>query len=173
MTSKQVTKYMFTEGKIKRQLRPGIFGFDYNKYTADFVIWFDPSNPTNLGWDPVYSELQVVSDQLYPQTTTDALIKDAESIVSKLVGQNSAVKSDHLATCKGRNAIFRGKHVRTDFATKQFKAWALTWVVGADPLLFLGLGYTEVAGVKRSRLKSARISTTRFRWWISPTWIIS
>ena len=150
--------YVYGKARLNGNYGRVFFGFDYNKYTADFGCDFtDPSNPTNLGWDPVYSELQVVSDTTYPQTTTDAyLIKDAaESIVSKLVGQNSAVKSDYLATCKGRNAIFRGKHVRGyDFATKQFSMSFDEWWKGADPLLFLGLGYTEVAGVKKIEIEN-------------------
>lgn len=101
--------------------------------------------------------LEILADTTYPQTTTDAyLIKDAaESIVSKLVGQNSAVKSDYLATCKGRNAIFRGKHVRGyDFATKQFSMSFDEWWKGANPLLFLGLGYTQVGGVKMIEIEN-------------------
>jgi len=96
------------------------------------------------------------ADTTYEETSTDAyLIKDAaESIVSKLVGQNAAVKSDYLDTCKGFNAIFRGKHVRGyDFATKQFSMSFEEWWKGANPLLFLGLGYTEVAGVKKIEIE--------------------
>lgn len=106
---------------------------------------------------PAYTSLEITASTTYKQTSTDAyLIKDAaEAIVSKLVGQNSAVKSDYLATCKGRNAIFRGKHVRGyDFATKQFSMSFEEWWKGANPLLFLGLGYTEVAGVKKIEIEN-------------------
>lgn len=106
---------------------------------------------------PAYTSLEITASTTYKQTSTDAyLIKDAaEAIVSKLVGQNSAVKSDYLGTCKGRNAIFRGKHVRGyDFATKQFSMSFEEWWKGANPLLFLGLGYTEVAGVKKIEIEN-------------------
>ena len=105
---------------------------------------------------PAYTSLEITASTTYKETTTDAyLIKDAaEAILSKLVGQNSAVKSTYLSTCLGRNAIFRGKHVRGyDFATKQFSMSFEEWWKGANPLLFLGLGYTEVAGVKKIEIE--------------------
>lgn len=110
-----------------------------------------PSGETKPTW------LEIEGNTVYPETVTDAyLIKDAaESIISKLVGQDAAVKSDYLDTCKGYNAIFRGKHVRGfDFATKQMSMSMDEWWKGANPLLFLGLGYTEVAGVKKIEIEN-------------------
>lgn len=106
--------------------------------------------------DPA-SECELTADTVYEDTSTDAyLIKDAaESIVSKIVGQNAAVKSDYLDTEKGYNAIFRGKHLRGyDFSTKQFSMNFKEWWEGANPLLFLGLGYTEVAGIKKVEIEN-------------------
>ena len=122
--------------------------------TATYFSDYDTDPGAPQVW--TYTSLTITADTTYQQTTTDAyLIKDAaEAIVSKLVGQNSAVKSDYLATCKGRNAIFRGKHVRGyDFTTKQFSMSFEEWWKGANPLLFLGLGYTEVAGVKKIEIE--------------------
>lgn len=102
------------------------------------------------------SYLKITANTVFDDTETDAyLIKDAaESIVSKLVGQNAAVKSDYLDTCKGYNAIFRGKHLRGyDFATKQFSMSWVEWWRGANPLLFLGAGYTSVLGVKKIEIE--------------------
>lgn len=109
-----------------------------------------PSAETKPTW------LEITGSTVAPDTTTDAfLIKDAaESIISKIVGQDAAVKSDYLDTCRGYNAIFRGKHIRGwDFATKQFSMSFDEWWKGANPLLFLGLGYTEVAGVKKIEIE--------------------
>lgn len=93
-------------------------------------------------------------------TTTDSetdayLIKDAaESILSKVTGQNSAVLSDTLDSCKGLNAVARGKHIRGyTFAQKAMAMSFDDWWSCYEPLLNLGLGYEEVAGVKKIRIE--------------------
>ena len=123
--------YVYGKAKIKRQLRPGIFDSitTNTQLTLGAILLTLQSN--QFRWDPVYSELQVVSDTTYPQTTTDAyLIKDAaESIVSKLVGQNSAVKSDTSRPVKDVTQSSRGKHVGLWFRNKaiQHELWRGWW----------------------------------------------
>lgn len=125
------------------------------------------NNTTTTQWSGAVSVLQfngitesylrIVANTTFDETETDAyLIKDAaESIVSKLVGQNSVIKSDYLDTCKGYNAIFRGKHLRGwNFSDKQMSMSMDEWWKGADPLLFLGLGYTSVLGVKKIEIEN-------------------
>ncbi|MBX4188402.1 MAG: hypothetical protein KW793_04715, partial [Candidatus Doudnabacteria bacterium] len=143
--------------------RVRIYGrFLSSQTVLEFVTWgltdyaagdlsLIPPWPSSIG-----SYIRCTADTSFVDTETDAyLIKDAaESIISKLVGQNAVVKSDYLDTCKGHNAIFRGKHVRGyDFATKQFSMSWEEWWKGADPLLFLGLSYTEVLGVKKIEIE--------------------
>jgi len=132
-------------------------------FSHEWLFW-GVSDYTSISTATLYSKFpgqlgsffNIEADTIAPDTNTDAfLIKDAaESIISKLVGQDAAVKSDYLDTCKGENAIFRGKHIRGyDFATKQFSMSFEEWWKGANPLLFLGLGYTEVAGVKKIEIE--------------------
>jgi hypothetical protein len=93
----------------------------------------------------------------FEDTETDAfLIKDAaESILSKIVGQDSVVSSTFFSTCKRLYAIMKLKHVRGyAFAEKaMFMTWN-DWWKGAEPILNLGLGYSEVAGVKKIKIGS-------------------
>lgn len=129
----------------------------YWEYTggsnSTFVVLYDGSTIFS-GVDPqvINPDLTINGDTVFIQTSTDAyLIKNAlKSIVSKVCCQDDAVLSDYLDTCAGQNAIFRGKHNRGySFDQKPFTMSMNEWWKGADPLLFLGLGYTEVMGVKK------------------------
>lgn len=163
-TNPGFTRYTYNTGLLN--LTKGEVIRVYGETTLDFfkvIIWgtdgltFSSSDgdlnyPTGAQGSWITGE----SNTIYQETLTDAyLIKDAaESIISKLVGQNAAVKSDYLDTCKGHNAIFRGKHIRgNDFATKQLSMSFEEWWKGANPLLFLGLGYTTVLGVKKIEIE--------------------
>lgn len=128
-----------------------------------YVVWnvsHEDVGPTtgniNFQFD-IDLNIEAVQNSTMPDTSTDAyLIKDAaESILSKIVGRDSVVKSDVLTnTCKRLRAIMRGKHVRgynmsgnsNPDLNKEFFMKFDEWFEGASPLLFLGLGYTEVGG---------------------------
>lgn len=142
--------YMLGRDTEEIQLSGGGFGGWTNGGDKVDLVSFQANYNTE-------SYLKITADTTYPDTETDAfLIKDAaESIISKLVGQDAVVKSDFLDACAGQNAIFRGKHLRGfSFATKKlFMTWE-EWWKGAAPLLFLGLGYTEVAGVKKIEIEN-------------------
>lgn len=129
----------------------------YWEYTGatftTFVVFYD-NLPYFSGTDPQIANpvFTLNGNTVFVQTSTDAyLIKDAlKSVVSKIACQDNAIVSDYLDTCAGRNAIFRGKHNRGySFDQKPFTMSFNEWWKGADPLLFLGLGYTEVLGVKK------------------------
>lgn len=101
--------------------------------------------------------IDIESVTTYEDTTTDAyLIKDAfESVLSKIIGQNSVIESTMFTTCKRLNAVFRGIHGRgfsfTDrpFTTSFDELWK-----GFEPVANIGLGYTEVAGVKKIQIEN-------------------
>jgi len=93
----------------------------------------------------------------YVDTTTDAyLIKDAfESVLSKIIGQNSVIESTMFTTCKRLNAVFRGIHGRGfAFADKPFTTSFDELWKGFEPVANIGLGYTEVAGVKKIQIEN-------------------
>lgn len=106
---------------------------------------------------PQYTTLTITALTTFQDTETDAfLIRDAaESILSKIVGQDSVVLSTFFGTCKRLYAIMKIKHVRGyTFAQKaMFMTWN-DWWKGAEPILNLGLGYSEVAGVKKIKIGS-------------------
>jgi hypothetical protein len=122
------------------------------------IIHFDEFTFPNIpSGENIPTYIDLTGNTIFDETETDAyLIKDAaESILSKIVGRDSVVKSDVLTnTCKRLRAIMRGKHVRgynmsgnsNPDLNKEFFMKFDEWFEGANPLLFLGLGYTEVGG---------------------------
>lgn len=113
---------------------------------------------TNIGSVPSGSSnptyMDISANTIFVDTETDAyLIKDAaESILSKLVGADSVVSSNVLTSdCKRLRAIMKGLHVRGYFMSgsgnpdlnKNFFMKFDDWWEGAQPLLALGLGYTD------------------------------
>jgi len=112
----------------------------------------------NFYWsNQYYSFLTVVSTTSYIDTDTDAyLIKDAfESVLSKIIGQNSVIESTMFTTCKRLNAVFRGIHGRGfSFADKPFTTSFDELWKGFEPVANIGLGYTEVAGVKKIQIEN-------------------
>lgn len=127
--------------------------------SAVSTMSFFPDYDSDLGapYDPVYTQLEITADTIFPDSTTDAyLIKDAfESVLSKIIGQNSVIESTMFTTCKRLNAVFRGMHGRgysfTDkpFTTSFDELWR-----GFEPVANTGLGYTEVAGVKKIQIEN-------------------
>lgn len=103
-----------------------------------------------------FSFLNLEVTTSYIDTTTDAyLIKDAaESILSKIVGQNAVVESTMFAGCKRLYAVMRGKHVRGyDFTTKKlFMSFKELWDV-IEPCINIGLSYDIVSSVKKIRIE--------------------
>ncbi len=101
--------------------------------------------------------LEISQETYIEDTETDAyLIKDAfESVLSKIIGQDDVVESTMFTTCKRLNAVFRGIHGRgfafTDkpFTTSFDELWK-----GFEPVANIGLGYTEVAGVKKIQIEN-------------------
>ena len=130
---------------------------------CDFI---GPSNPTNLGWDPVYSELQCCFRHnlsykhngcpTWSWTRPRALFQSSRD-------KTQQSNPDYLATCKGRNAIFRGKHVRATISQQSNSVMSFDEWKGADPLLFLGLSYTEVAGLEDRDHEKRAYFMTNFR----------
>jgi len=111
---------------------------------------FFPDYDSDLGapYSPVYTELEITAKTIFQDTTTDAyLLKDAaESILSKITGNDGVLVSNVLDACQGLNAIARGKHIRGySFTDKAFTMSFDDWWKGAEPILNLGLGYTENA----------------------------
>lgn len=113
-----------------------------------------PDYDSDLGapYSPVYTELSVIGDTIFQDTETDAyLIKDAfESVLSKIIGQDSVLQSTMFGTCKRLNAIFRGIHGRgLTFTQKPFTTSFDELWEGFEPVVNCGFGYSEVAGVKK------------------------
>lgn len=99
----------------------------------------------NFYWTNLYFsflDIDVTTD--YPKTQTNAYkIKDAaESILSKIIGQDSVLVSNKLDTCSGYNALAKGIHVRGNSMTTKKPFMSLDeWWAGVNPLYCLGLGY--------------------------------
>jgi len=92
--------------------------------------------------------ISITSATTYKDTTCDAyLLKDAaESILSKTTGNDGVLVSTILDTCQGLNAISKIKNIRGYlFAEKAITMSFDEWWKGAEPILNLGLGYTENA----------------------------
>lgn len=95
---------------------------------------------------PTYFKIH--ADTVFQDTETEAfVIKDAaESILSKLIGQNNIVTSDYLDSCAGLYAIMKGLHVRGySLADKQFSLSFDDWWKGVEPILNLGLSYENTS----------------------------
>lgn len=109
---------------------------------------------TSPGFTPVYTELTVTADTTYPSTTVSTYqIHDAaNSIVSKLVGVNTPVASDYLSGdygCAGNYTLTKGLYIRGyAIADKPFFMSFDQWWAGANPILNLGLGYIDNAGIE-------------------------
>lgn len=126
--------------------------------SAVSTMSYFPDYDSDLGapYDPVYTQLEIVAKTVFPDTTTDAyLIKDAaESVLSKIVGQDAVVASTMFAGCKRLYTITRGKHIRGEsYSSKKmflsFKEW---WDV-VEPCLNIGLSYDLVSSVKKIRIE--------------------
>jgi hypothetical protein len=94
------------------------------------------------------SYINITANTISPDTETESfLIKDAaESILSKLIGQNNVVTSDYLDSCAGLYAIMKGLHVRGySLADKQFSLSFDDWWKGVEPILNLGLAYENTS----------------------------
>ncbi len=90
--------------------------------------------------------LTIVADTTYLDTDCEAfqIGAAAESIVSKLVGQNSVISSNYIlsSNCGAYYALTRGLNVRGYSLTdKPFTMSFDDWWAGANPVLNLGLGY--------------------------------
>lgn len=94
------------------------------------------------------SYINITANTISPDTETESfLIKDAaESILSKLIGQNNVITSDYLDSCAGLYAIMKGLHVRGySLADKQFSLSFDDWWKGVEPILNLGLTYENTS----------------------------
>lgn len=92
------------------------------------------------------TRLLVTADTVYEDSQTDSfLLKDAaESILSKITGNDGVITSNALDNIRGKVALSLGKHIRGyEFSEKPFSmSWEEFWK-GAKPLAALGLGYVE------------------------------
>lgn len=114
---------------------------------------------TQINFQPFYfnsgfftTSFTVVADTNYPDTETDAyLIKDAaESILSKIIGQDEVLVSEKLDSCAGFNAITKGKHIRGyPFSDKIISLSFEDWWFALEPLYNFGLGYKTVGEEKK------------------------
>lgn len=90
------------------------------------------------------SFIEVIADTEFKPTTTDAYkIKDAaESVLSKIIGQDNVLISNKLDTCSGYNAVAKGIHIRGNSMTTKKPFMSLDeWWAGVNPLYCLGIGY--------------------------------
>jgi len=121
---------------------------DEIKVYGTFAITLASSG--SITYEIGFENLRILFEQatVYQDTTTDAyLLKDAaESLLSKITGNDGVLVSNVLDTCYGLNAILRGKHNRgLLFANGAFTMSFDEWWSGAEPILNLGLGYTSNA----------------------------
>ncbi len=160
-TGSTITEDIVKSVDVSIDLLTGDEVYIYGKLviSAGTNVTYFPDYDSDFGapFTPVYSYLKITALTVFKDTETDAfLIKDAaESILSKIVGQDSVVSSTFFSTCKRLYAIMKLKHVRGyAFAQKAvFMTWN-DWWKGAEPILNLGLGYSEVAGVKKIKIGS-------------------
>ncbi len=118
---------------------PLIFG-------EDWYLWGVTSFVTapSLSTRPTY--VDIVADTTYPDTTCETfqIGAAAESIISKLVGQNSVVTSDYIlsSNCGAYFGLTRGLNIRGySLSQKPFTMSFDEWWEGANGILNLGLGY--------------------------------
>lgn len=115
---------------------------------ATLSAYYSDYNDALVGFDPIYTEMSLEADTVFPETTTDSyLLKDSfESILSKVTGQDSVVVSNLLDTCKGNYILALGLHLRGySMDEKQFAISFNDLWDGADPAFNLGLGYVDGA----------------------------
>jgi len=101
------------------------------------------------GWFPGEpSFIEVTADTVYEDTETPAFfIKDAaESIISKCIGRDNVLNSDHLDSCYGLYSIMNGLNLRGySLAEKPITLSFDNWWKGIDPILNLGLVYEQTS----------------------------
>lgn len=122
--------------------------------TTFLIVWETGSDNPSGAAVPTF--IEVTANTTTAATEADTyLVKDAaESILSKIIGQNSVVVSDDLDGCVGNNIITRGKHIRGySYTEKEYSLSFQEWWECMGPLYNLGLGYETVAGVKKIRIE--------------------
>lgn len=117
---------------------------DLSSAVATASYFPDYDSDLGAGYSPVYTEFEIESDTVFIETQTNAYkIKDAaESILSKIIGQDNVLISNKLDTCAGYNAVAKGIHIRGNSMTTKKPFMSLDeWWAGVNPLYCFGLGY--------------------------------
>jgi len=108
--------------------------------TADYFIVFNDYFPGENSY------ITFEATTLFEDTECETFkIKDAaESILSKITAKDNVVESSALDSCYGKYSLQRGLQIRGySLADKPFTMSFDDWWMGCNPILNLGLKYTE------------------------------